>query len=624
MDSVARSMLQTLVLYNLQTYPPTFQLINTFPRYNVYDTINGGRDSVENPARLFQDSIIYYILDSLPDVYYMDRAVYVNRTMGQDPPTLGVATFDGLNSSGEPYLFDERIRREKADMLTSAPIDLSAADDSIYFSFSFQAQGKAIDKPDNGDSLVLEFYNENTGSWGKVWGTDAVPLSDFEWEIIYVDPVFKSEAFQFRFRAYANPNGAFDPWHIDYLYLNDNRRKNDTVFKDLAFVYPPSSLLKDYQAMPWWHFKTDPNLYQANELDLDINNLFTDPLRVFNKIVVEDTVQNTTLYIHPGPASFFFLSGQTDTTIIYPLNFTFPQEYVDSSGILYGVCDVNFRPASIETKDFIRSNDTVYAKAILENYYAYDDGTAEAGYGINPATGSATTFMAVEFTQPIPDSVGGLQIYFLPQPNETSTKVSTFKDKRFEISVWSSLSPAGLIYRQNTRYNPQYTVNNGIATYWLDSLVAVGTTFYIGFRAISTSSLNVGYDINTNSRNRIFWSYDESQWNNPSASIPDGSLMLRPVFRKNAYGVGLNEHSPQPEEVEFYPNPVSQQLNIRMNSRETNIRKIEVFDIAGKQILSLSYQSQIDLTNLQPGIYIVKLTTGNKQVITKKIIKQAF
>ena len=59
---------------------------------------------------------------------------------------------------------------------------------------------------------------------------------------------------------------------------------------------------------------------------------------------------------------------------------------------------MDFRPATIEIKDFIRANDTVYSTAVLKDYYAYDDGSAEAGYGVNAGTfGGNETFMAVEY-----------------------------------------------------------------------------------------------------------------------------------------------------------------------------------------------------------------------------------
>ena len=79
---------------------------------------------------------------------WMDRDVYVNTTYPVLPPTIGVATFDGLNEFGVPYdtsgvpqsdIFDSN----PADSLTSLPIHLETVtpDDSVYLSFFYEKMG---------------------------------------------------------------------------------------------------------------------------------------------------------------------------------------------------------------------------------------------------------------------------------------------------------------------------------------------------------------------------------------------------------------------------------------------------------------------------------------------------
>ncbi|WP_417854926.1 endonuclease [Xanthomarina gelatinilytica] len=75
------------------------------------------------------------------------------------------------------------------------------------------------------------------------------------------------------------------------------------------------------------------------------------------------------------------------------------------------------------------------------------------------------------------------------------------------------------------------------------------------------------------------------------------------------------------DKISVYPNPVSNQLNIQLNSIEKT--QIEIYNILGKRVLTKTiHQSQsIQLDNLNSGVYILKLTQGNT-TISKKLIKK--
>src|SRR5690606_17487294 len=73
------------------------------------------------------------------------------------------------------------------------------------------------------------------------------------------DPIFFRQDFRFRFRNLATTAGDFDHWHVDYVYLDKNVSRDDTLFDDVAFAYVPTPLLTRYSAMPY-------NQYNANEM----------------------------------------------------------------------------------------------------------------------------------------------------------------------------------------------------------------------------------------------------------------------------------------------------------------------------------------------------------------------
>lgn len=72
--------------------------------------------------------------------------------------------------------------------------------------------------------------------------------------------------------------------------------------------------------------------------------------------------------------------------------------------------------------------------------------------------------------------------------------------------------------------------------------------------------------------------------------------------------------------IEVYPNPTSNQINVRCN---VSIQKIEVQDLVGNIIISHAPETEsteLDVSNFQQGIYMIKCFTG-KQILTSKFTK---
>ncbi|PZU88189.1 MAG: leucyl aminopeptidase [Chryseobacterium sp.] len=73
------------------------------------------------------------------------------------------------------------------------------------------------------------------------------------------------------------------------------------------------------------------------------------------------------------------------------------------------------------------------------------------------------------------------------------------------------------------------------------------------------------------------------------------------------------------ESVEFYPNPAKNILNLKIDNTIKNFT-FEITDMNGSKILVQKENSnQIDVTNLQPGIYLGTISSHSKR-ISKKII----
>lgn len=98
-------------------------------------------------------------------------------------------------------------------------------------------------------------------------------------------------------------------------------------------------------------------------------------------------------------------------------------------------------------------------------------------------------------------------------------------------------------------------------------------------------------------------------------------------FKKDgiSYGdevvVGIDGH-PLTGEFEIYPNPAGDRLFVKTNHSEMGT--IQIINLNGQPLLETALENQvtgIDISNLQPGVYMVRII-GDKYLITRKLIKQ--
>jgi hypothetical protein len=73
--------------------------------------------------------------------------------------------------------------------------------------------------------------------------------------------------------------------------------------------------------------------------------------------------------------------------------------------------------------------------------------------------------------------------------------------------------------------------------------------------------------------------------------------------------------------VMVYPNPVSQNLNIKVESTNGKIN-FTIFNTLGQQVLqeySNESTTNISVANLSPGIYLLRIQTQDGNILTRKI-----
>ncbi len=87
--------------------------------------------------------------------------------------------------------------------------------------------------------------------------------------------------------------------------------------------------------------------------------------------------------------------------------------------------------------------------------------------------------------------------------------------------------------------------------------------------------------------------------------------------------VGISDLKLEGLQIDFYPNPTKDYLNITTQDKSVNGAKASVYTIEGKLISEFDYQNfpmEIDLTRLNAGVYFLEVA-GQKTMTTKKFIK---
>lgn len=391
---------------------------------------------------------------------WTDNQVFVNPNLAVDPKSVGVATFDGLAPNGRPWGGGYGY----SDTLTSKGINLGnlTAANNVYLSFFYQAKGLG-DRPEAHDSLFVEF-KLNDDTWERVWEIPGFQTSDpsgmllpFQLFSIHINQAkWLYKGFQFRIRNKSHNSGMVDLWHVDYVRVTQGEIPS-AVFQDIAIVDPLRPVLEPYTSMPYRHFNANRDAYLRT----------VNPLRVFNHTNQAQPAGIAAFQVHHMDGSQIY-----STVILDNLgeNNLANNQFIQYDNVLTGATEVNDffqamnsftlpdegESAYIEHRMFISPsnqdpnigasfrNDTVVSRVIFDEYFAYDDGSAES----NVAAQNTGTQIAVGFQTEVPDTLRAFQMHF-PRIGSNIT------NELFNFQVWLDTLDGDPVY-QDIFYRPIY------------------------------------------------------------------------------------------------------------------------------------------------------------------------
>ena len=540
-----------------------------------------------------------------PDpMLWSDSGAYINQTMSDNPVSLGVATLDGIDKFGYPYDSNSvSVQPVICDHLTSQPIDLSgySSASDVYFSFYYQPQGLG-DEPEDGDSLVLEFYSSNgvDSDWVHVWVANGMPHTAFtEVKFKIDDPVYFWGGFRFRFYNYATPNGNRDHWNIDYVQVKINPGGTQ-LLNDITLVYPVKSYLNDFTSMPYTHYKSE---ISAGHNPIDTLN--SDMIRVYDFSGTTTITEYSEIKDQGGNLLNTLTIGDwslTSTFVDTTFLFTPPQNLFPSTSAEVADFYIKHYFTGTNAADSLPNDSSFYTQR-FSNYYSYDDGTAESATGVHVAY----TSYAYQFDVKQADSLLGISIFFNPWGK------NVYQDL-FSLCLWDNVSVSGnsatLVY-QSIDNKPEHNgAINGFVDYYFDVPQWVNAgTHYFGIIQSSINEIGLGVDHNIDSHDKMFLNFN-NQWYQSGIT---GTWMMRPIFGKKL-SIGIGEQETAISNFEVYPNPAEGMLTLKKGNPVADA-EITMFNMPGEKVLELhpgagSQRSSwtIDVSKIPSGIYFIRLT----------------
>lgn len=551
----------------------------------------------------------------------------VGRGAGLLPPTVGVATLDAIGADGKLY-DGVASGRFPADTLCSQVIDLGGLtpNDSVVLSFYYLPGGgkgdlwrRIGDAPEMEDSLMLDFFRKADSTWVTVWARGGVDVDSLvartgrEWQYVTItlaDTAFFNDSFAFRFRNYASlitttkPGlaGNCDYWHVDYIFLDRNRTASGTpVFRDVAFVNPAPSMLALYQAMPSRQYRQSD---MADTLAITITNLYGSPLATQYKYAILDSLGDT-LYQYDGGyenAPAYLPDGRYQESQPHAapaVGYMFPES--DRAAVYTVVHTVR---EGVGGDDY-QCNDTVRFQQVFGDYFAYDDGTAENGYGLTST--ASHVYLAYRFDINTEDTLTALDLYFNRTLDGENEAVP------FNITVWSNDNgrPGQVLYRDAMSRHPLFAGIDTYSRYMLEHEVVVSGSVFVGFEQGNNYFINLGFDRNHDVSGRIFY-LTGTDW---QQSILSGALMMRPCFGAAAV-VGIQTSRMESVEWSIFPNPADEWVKVDGFPESGTVT---LYDMTGRQVAT-TRGNQLSVSGLANGVYMVRCMEPQGMVSVKKLI----
>ena len=241
------------------------------------------------------------------------------------------------------------------------------------------------------------------------------------------------------------------------------------------------------------------------------------------------------------------------------------------------------------TQIILVTNNTKRKTIYFDNFYFYDDGSAGGGGGETPTT---TTYCDTEVTH-LNIAAETPSKILLTIENSDADKITVTAES---VASTIDLLEVNSIVGGGTA-SPA-TITNGVAT--------IDITWSAGSMPATTTFNILWSDITLGGNWMVYGGTSADQLGDIDTANDCSTQSVKDISFYN---------------IDVYPNPASNVINVRS---EFTIDNLSVLDLMGrtvKQQISNNKEFSLDVSDLVKGVYLVKLSSGEKEAVTKFIKK---
>ena len=423
------------------------------------------------------------------------------------------------------------------------------------------------------------------------------------------------------------------------IFGNHCVERNDSLiftnqFNNLLFIRPKANLIES------WRFLSGTNYHIVATVDSVYSDSITNTQDSLKQITFQYFDSSNTAINHPINSKVFIISksnGIVSTFNFYEdaignsLSFNYKKQYRqifksttftnaqvfdlnvgDEYHFMLNDSPPNTPPGhdiynhTVTTKTTSANGDTIRLR-ILEHR---EKQTSTVDFTTNPPTlVFTTTNSSRSLTRTIlhPNATFNSDVGFEVTVSHDTT--SGIYDSIATITKYSKYLP----YYNTSTYNDRITINKENQIFSFDSLQNSWILDY------NMQNLYSNYYLTG-----VF--YFTNYWNNQSGGggYPEYFSML--YFKKGneTWGTprlvtGIEDPIKTEEEIYLYPNPSND--IIQFETFGTSFKEIHVFDMQGRVIQALPFQNNLNVSEFENGLYLLKLI-GQKKVVDLKFVKR--
>lgn len=132
----------------------------------------------------------------------------------------------------------------------------------------------------------------------------------------------------------------------------------------------------------------------------------------------------------------------------------------------------------------------------------------------------------------------------------------------------------------------------------------------------------------------IFFNVNETYDNSNGYRVGGNVVVIWPIaagltaldtFQTDVYvfpNVGINDNIDLYNGFSIYPNPSKNYIHINKKDHKTHVKQVRILGVNGQIIYDEKFRPKIDISNIPPGLYFLRLILEGDEKLNYKLIKQ--